>query len=393
MKLLLGVWVALSIATPTSAQVFATWNVGAAWDAAIESRALRFAAAAAAVGADVYVLQEVTSLAGAETIARHLGMTEPYVVVSDFAATQDQQDDTGKANVFFHLEVAVVSSVPILSATELEFDGQDQAGPVANRDTIGLNRSRLFVPGTIFDRISPATKRALPFGRGALRVELEGGTVIYAVHAKSDFNGFCAEIQTTEDLLRRIERKSDTESGVPASDIETISAARATLEKILVAEEQASFSLEWPANAEKREAMFGAVANAAQRDVADGKTVLVMGDYNIAPNDPRSGTKLDEDCNPSRMCFSPVADSICQGKDGLDESHFILSSGVGGTPAMKALTANLTETLTGTFSSAIDHIYVAGAKADQFSAAVTFKDDSGGGFGSDHLPVVTTVAP
>ena len=386
-------FVALLGAAPASAQTFVTWNVGAAWDGAVEARASQFEAAAAAIGADVYVLQEVTSLIGAETIAGHFGIDNSYVVVSDFASAEEQRQDDDKANVFFHLEVAVISRVPIISATELEFDRQDRTGPLSNRNSVTLNRAGLFVPATIYDRLSPATRRALPFGRGALRVELDGGIVIYAVHAKSDFNGFCADLRSAGDRLRQLERTSDTESGLPLSDIEGIGATRSVLDRIIAAEEQTSFSREWIANAEKREAMFGAIANAAKRDVAEGKTVMVMGDYNIAPNDPRSGTDLDEDCNPSRMCFSPVADTICQGKDGLDESHFIFSSGIDGTPPMKALTTKLTETLTGTFSSAIDHIYVTGDSVDQFTDAVTFKDSKGGGFGSDHLPVVTTLVP
>ncbi|RWK34899.1 hypothetical protein [Mesorhizobium sp.] len=369
----------------------ATWNLGAAWDGAVEARASQFEAAAAAVAADVYVVQEIMSLTTAEAIADRLGIDDPFIAVSDFAATSEQEDDDAKANVFFHLEVGVISTVPIVSAQELEFDRDDATGPLVNKTSISTRPGRLFVPPLVFDRLSSQTKNALAFGRGVLKVELEGDLVIYVVHSKSDFNGFCANVQSTVQLLTEVERKSDEEAGLDAADVDTLNGALEVLARIQTAEEATSFSKEWVRNAEKREAVFSALIEKVKADVAAGKTVMVMGDYNIALNDPRSGKDLANDCNPTRMCFSPVADALCNGQDGLDESHYILAGGVDPAVAMKPLTADLTETLTGTFSSAIDHIYVAGLRAENFSMAETFKDSDGKGFGSDHLPVLVTL--
>lgn len=381
-------------ASPAAADTtFATWNLGAAWDAAIEARAEQFRAAAEAVGADVYVVQEVMSMAGAQAIAGHLGFDDAHIAVSDFAATSEQGDDDDKANVFFHLEVAVISRIPILSAQELEFDRDDTTGPIVNKPSIATSHGRLFVPNMVWETLDSSTQRGLRWSRGVLRVELEGDIVIYAIHAKSDFNGFCYDIRTASELLDSISKDADEESGLPATDIAVLQSAIATLANVQAAEEESSFSRTWITNAQKREAMFAAVADKAPRDIAGGKTVLVMGDFNIAINDPRSGSDIDvdNDCNPTRACFSPVEDQACTGQDGLDESHFIIAGGLNDDLTMTALTANLTETLTGDFSSAIDHIYVDGPKADRFTRATTKSDGDGAGFGSDHLPVVTTL--
>lgn len=289
MRMRLGPLLAMSVlaASPAAADTtFATWNLGAAWDGAIEARAEQFRTAAEAVGADVYVVQEVMSLAGAETIAGHLGIADAHIAVSDFTATSEQGDDDDKANVFFHLEVAVISRIPILSAQELEFDRDDATGPIVNKPSIATSRGRLFVPNMVWETLDSPTQRGLRWSRGVLRVELEGDMVIYAIHAKSDFNGFCYDIRTAAELLDSFSRYADEESGLPATDIAVLQSAIATLSNVQAAEEETSFSRTWITNGQKREAMFAAVADKAARDIAGGKTVLVMGDFNIALDDP-----------------------------------------------------------------------------------------------------------
>lgn len=371
-----------------------TWNTGVSWDGAIEAREAEFVAAGEAIAANVYVLQEVMSLKGAERIAELLDVEDAQIVISDFASVSDQSDDTDKANPFFHLEVAVVSDVPIVSATELEFDRNDDSGPLSNVPGLELSREQLFVPPEVWDTISTQTQRVLRFGRGVLRVELEGDLVIYGIHAKSEISGYCFDAAETIRLLKRIESRSDDESGLPADEIMKLESAVATLEALIAQEEATSFSKNWITNAEKREAMLSAVASEAADDVSDGKTVVVLGDFNIAIDDPRSGSDLSTtaECNPTRNCFEVVEDTACSGQDGLDDSHFLISGGVEPNLTMKPLTSNLDETLLGQFSSVIDHIYVAGPRADYFTEASVVRDQSDGAFGSDHLPVVTELS-
>ena len=79
------------------------------------------------------------------------------------------------------------------------------------------------------------------------------------------------------------------------------------------------------------------------------------------------------------------------GKDGLDESHWLISGGLISEFEMTPLSKDISITLTGPFSSAVDHIYVAGPMARKFSAAEALHDGFGRGFGSDHLPVITVL--
>lgn len=371
-----------------------TWNTGVSWDGAIEAREAEFMAAGEAIGANVYVLQEVISLNGAKRIAELLGVEDPQIVISDFASVSDQTDDSDKANPFFHLEVAVISDVPIVSATELEFDGNDASGPLSNVLGLAMSRKQLFVPSEVWDTISGQTQNVLRFGRGVLRVELEGDLVVYGIHAKSEISGYCFDAAETIRLLKRIESRSDDESGLPADEIMKLEGAVGTLEALIAQEEATSFSKNWITNAEKREAMLSAVASEAADDVSNGKTVVVLGDFNIAIDDPRSGSDLSAsaECNPTRSCFEVVEDSDCAGQDGLDDSHFLISGGVEPNLTMTPLTSNLDETLLGEFSSVIDHIYVSGQRAEDFTEAVVVRDQLDGAFGSDHLPVVTELA-
>jgi hypothetical protein len=362
----------------------ATWNLGAPWDGNIESGEYDFRKASQEVGADIYVLQEVNSLLIAKRIAELLKVPSPDIAVSDFSPPSG-------AEIFFSLETAVISSVPILRATELEFSRNDQHGPLVNDSAIAVSRGRLKVPQAVSQTFDEGIEDGLRGSRGALRVELANRLIIYAVHAKSERSNYCAALQDAAIKINQALEPQTMPAG-SAEAIQSLTAALEALKALAAAEEETSFSREWIRNAQKREALFASLADKVAEDVKAGFTVAVMGDFNIPINDPRSGKSIapEDECNPTRSCSMMVEDRKCGGKDGLDDSHFLISGGLRQDLKMRPLTKDLTVTLTGAFASAIDHIYVAGPNSDRFSLADTRQDGGGKGFGSDHLPVITT---
>jgi endonuclease/exonuclease/phosphatase family metal-dependent hydrolase len=380
----------LLLAAPAAARDLriATWNMEAAWDGKIEANEDKLREAAAQIKADVYVLEEINSLTLVKRIAELLGVAGAQIAVSDFAKPVG-------TDITRSLENAVISTVPIVKATELEFDAGDRSGPLVNDAATATAREPLTVPAEVRQTLDESVLSGLHASRGALRVELSNGLVIYAVHAKSEFSNYCAALsdaaeKITEALKPAPSAPADTDT---AGAVAALAQARSALAVLTKDEEETSFTREWIKNAQKREALFGALAEKAAADVRNHLTVAVMGDFNIPIDDPRSGKNLGEDCNPTRSCSRAVADRNCQGKDGLDDSHFLISGGLqrahGENFAMRPLTKDLTVTLTGDFASAIDHIYVAGPQEDRFSMAETRHDAGGHGFSSDHLPVVT----
>jgi endonuclease/exonuclease/phosphatase family metal-dependent hydrolase len=360
----------------------ATWNMGVAWDSPVEERAAKITAAGAVINADIYVLQEITSFNTVKQIARLLGRADASIAVSDFSGPSD--------NVYFDLEVAVVSAIPIKSVTEYQFAFQsNDVGPLVTSGVV-TNRDTLRVPDVVLGELSKPTQKNLKRqSRGVLRVELTNGLIIYAVHAKSEFSGFCSKLSDVGKLLKDIKKSVSDSRHVSDIQKKILESARDSMTELQELEGKHHISGNWAANAEKREALLGAAASLIAHDATDSaKTIMILGDFNIPlKDDPRVGSNLKEDCNPTRSCTEKIEDSSCSGRDGLDDSHAILSAGIVDGLQMRSLTDNLTETLQGTFSSAIDHIYVVGANALKFGKASTQTDTEGNAFGSDHLPV------
>ncbi|QDT16611.1 endonuclease/exonuclease/phosphatase family protein [Alienimonas californiensis] len=115
---------AASVPTDRSADgdvVVATWNSGPLFSVAdVQARTDDFAALAADVRPDVLLLDEVTSLAVARTVAEALGLpTGPeHVVVSDFNPNDEAQ--------YSSLEVAILSRLPLANA--VVFDRGPEGG-------------------------------------------------------------------------------------------------------------------------------------------------------------------------------------------------------------------------------------------------------------------------
>ena len=320
----LSACLALLLAAPTAAQDvrLATWNI-----AGPERDAGALAQSAedllAAVGpVDVLVLQEVISDEQVQAVAQALG--HQHWVISDFSPPPSV---TGSP--FGSLEVAVTSALPIEGAGEW-----DPTGRAANGDDFVPRPSSELIPTQ--ELAVPRPVGDLGLDRGFLRVDLAGGLSVYAVHWKSSRGQSCN-----------------------AADL---------------------------GFARQREAQADGLVRDAAALLAQARTVVVAGDFNIqAPGRVlRVGTMPTVDCEPTGSC-----EGVCGtgGLDGYDDSIATLLDELENA---RLLSGDLPETyLAQSFpGGAIDHILVAGPLAAEFSEAEV-PDAQGTAFaGSDHRPVV-----
>jgi endonuclease/exonuclease/phosphatase family metal-dependent hydrolase len=136
-------------------------------------------------------------------------------------------------------------------------------------------------------------------------------------------------------------------------------------------------------NAQKRELVAAAIVEHVHEILlraGNDQTVLVAGDFNVGETDAaKNGSVLDEDR------VSPQAGDL------YDDTHAILAAGLIGDVRMRSLTRSLgKETYVGTAfpgTGPIDVLYVAGPRASHFTPAGAGSHS----YGSDHLPVFTTV--
>jgi endonuclease/exonuclease/phosphatase family metal-dependent hydrolase len=236
---------------------------------------------------------------------------------------------------FRSLEVAILSRTPIRFAGEWDPTGREPMGDgfaprlVADAD---VDAAELPIDIEIGEELD------IP-DRGFLRVDLENDLAVYAAHWKSSRGEACN-----------------------AAD---------------------------RANAAQREAQALAIVQDAERMLAEGRTVVVMGDFNIqAPGRaPRVGFDAAVDCAPVGVC-----DGVCGpgGADGYDDSIAILLEL---DPSARLLSAELDATFLTRFfpGGAIDHIAVAGPRAAAFAMARAPTADESF-FGSDHRPVLAAIA-
>ncbi|SFG40725.1 hypothetical protein SAMN04488020_102133 [Palleronia marisminoris] len=153
----------------------------------------------------------------------------------------------------------------------------------------------------------------------------------------------------------------------------------------------ASCNAEDLANAEQRQDQAeGLVVNATEA-LGDGRTVVIAGDLNIqAPGRHlRVGSDPAEDCQPEGIC-----DGFCGAgvKDGYDDSIAAL---LGLGENARLLSAELPHTYVRQFypGRAIDHLLVAGPRAEAFGEATTPKVAGTSYRGSDRRPVIAKPDP
>ena len=301
-----------------------TWNTEGA-EMAPAAFAKRIEQALGAVGqVDLLVLQEVIADDQVQAAAEAGGFA--HWAMSDFSPPIEISGAWHKS-----LEVAVLSRLPIESAAEWDTTGRRPEGdghpPLVSAPTTPTQERPVGLK--IPDDLRPP--------RGFLRVDLANGLTIYAVHWKSSRGADCTTKARKQARLREVQAA-------------------------------------------------GLAAEAATA-LAAGRTIIVAGDYNIqAPGRVlQVGTDPDEDCAPTRgRC-----DTLCGpgARDGYDDSIALL---LALDDSARLLSGELDSTYVRREfpGGAIDHVLVAGPRAEAFSAATTPTVSGKRWQGSDHRPVL-----
>lgn len=299
-----------------------TWNIEGG-QASPEEIAERVEQALAAVGpVEVLVLQEVVAVEQIEAAAEAGSFA--HWAMSDFSPPVEITEAWWKS-----LEVVMLSRIPITAASEWDISGYQPQG-----DGYPPRVSPEGIPST--ERAISASPGRPPPWRGFLRADLANGWSVYAVHWKSSRGENC----TVEDLD----------------------------------------------NARQREIQAVGLVEDARAALAEGRTVIVAGDFNIqAPGRvPRVGTDPAVDCAP--------ADGRCEGvcgADGLDGYDDSLALLLGMDSSARLLSGALDSTyvLRHFPGGAIDHILVAGPGARGFAEARVPEVSGKRWLGSDHRGV------
>jgi endonuclease/exonuclease/phosphatase family metal-dependent hydrolase len=365
MKYLLALgWSTLLLATncwATDVRV-ASWNVAASSYEKVLSRAADYKGMAETLKPDVIVLIELTGRPDIKAIADAIGWPTYYAAVSD---GQVQGDEIHAA-----LEVGILSKIPITSVVEYDPkpegrtnqvltnakpDG-DSSIPVSERPLKGIDRMGL-----------AATDR------GTIRVDLANGLTVFPVHLKSNSNDACFASGDAIAALKKL--------GLPAVPalqdvIDSGSDVKAKADKD---------------NAFKRERVIAATKVVADQAVAEGRTVLIAGDWNTSFEPGKFGNTFD-DCQLSKFSCekAPFPATACAG-DGYDDTFAILTVPLAGMQKWTMLTRNLGRTFSDTAfaDKAIDHMSVPEAQAAAFVEPTVGPNT----FGSDHFPIITTWTP
>ena len=137
--------------------------------------------------------------------------------------------------------------------------------------------------------------------------------------------------------------------------------------------------------------MMAAVLVEANQAVADGPTVLIAGDFNIAFEPGKSGRRHDDCRLKDFSCAqAPFPREACRG-DGFDDTLAILERPLVGNRPWTFLTRTLGRTYDSEkFADlAIDHMAVPSDQSSMFATATKSEDN----YGSDHLAVITDFRP
>lgn len=372
---------------------------------------------------DVMIVQEINSVASAIKIAEHMNIESPHIAVSDFGHDEEI--------IFFGFETAVISRYPIVSVTEYQHKTRPNSKAVTRAfentpflvDETGVialapqeSAKDIKIPKKLFGRMSKG--RNFRVSRGLLRVELANGLVIYPVHLKSNLPAICGQVN--RDLSGARSNLNKIARQLPEYSRE-IAEAKHKLDLLYLKELNKSQNLHslrntdlqerLPAftdahlqNAVNRENTVAALAKLISKDLKnDQLTVIVAGDFNTPISEPsKTGTNIEEDCLPKPLsCSTKIVPNSCEGKDGFDDTHHILNSGIAFGVQMKAtFDGAQTYSNDGFAPSPIDNIYIAGRMAKLDSQAVRLGDrepvlNSEGKqvkgkftvFGSDHYPL------
>ena len=352
--------------TATAETKIAVWNMEAELSESLEARYQDLQDFIKEIQPDVVVLVEVNGEEGTRAFTDQLDWSEWYSVTTDLAELS--------TNVFFALEMAVISKIRIEAAVELD----------ASLDGTHVIRSHLGDEIAISEVL--LTSNGIPnFGqplrrtdRGTIRVDLSNGLSIFPVHLKSNRASSCSN---PREALKTIEN-----NGFELS---------ATLKQQLSEAASRGFpeaTNQHRTNAEKRERVIAAVVREAEKAVEEGRVVVIAGDFNTAYEPGKKGSD-PADCTlqPFDCAKAPFPAAACSDGDGYDDTLGILDSALVGDTTWTVLSRDLGRTYNDTAfaDKAIDHIAVPNQHSADFSAASKLDLE----FGSDHYPVITTYSP
>ncbi len=336
---------------------------------------------------EVAVFEEITSYAAAANVAHALGYTLGSLAVSDSGSDRDIWP--------FALEVAIATTRKVVSVTSYQSKVDHDRPPFIVDLATGDLTFGSVQPLSIPTEVGTASTEFVP--RAMLRVELEGGMVIYGVHLNSSGLGFCR----LDDFRKGVAELQAKAAALDLPDeVGRIEAAKsAILAKMPSArspgiEETRQETLR---RARSREAAAGAIAKLAAVDVAADKAVLVAGDFNTPFFEKcKTGHKIDEDFAPLVGCDTRQMPTTCGATDGFDDTFAILTDGIIDGVEFKVLTKDLGHTYVGgAFAdSPIDNVLIAGKGSDRnFQVLKLGAEEQGGVYGSDHHPVLVQPSP
>ncbi|WP_298362801.1 hypothetical protein [uncultured Litoreibacter sp.] len=336
-----------------------SWNASPNFAEALSNRLSDFSDLDADLQPDILILVETGGDLEVRMIAEQLGWEDFTAVTSNWAIADK--------NVFFSLEAAVISRIPIVQVVEYD------ASPDGHHEVFGPEGD---IPGLVSEEILTADG-IVGFGdtlaktdRGTMRVDLENGLSIFPLHLKSNRNSACSDLSTALRTMNRLGFTIDPNATMaPDAGFEGATLAHLS-------------------NAAKRERVMAATARIAASVVQDGRVPVIAGDMNTSFEPGKAGTAV-EDCELQEFTCdrAPFPASACTGADGFDDTLGMLTAGLIAEQIWTVLTEGLGRTYDSTdFSDlAIDHFAVPVEVSDSFSTAT--KADRV--YGSDHFPIIT----
>ncbi|MBY3177587.1 hypothetical protein HFO27_23605 [Rhizobium leguminosarum] len=335
-----------------------SWNIAASPYERVLTRASDYKKMADILSPDVIVLIELTGQPDIKAIADAIGWQTYFATMSDGQVQGDE--------IHASLEVGVLSKIPITSV--IEFDPKPE----------GHTHQVLTNANPDGDSSIPVTEMPLKgidmmglaaTDRGTLRVDLANGLTVFPVHLKSNSNDACF---AADDAIK----------GLKKLDLPPVPALQSILDNGSDVKAKADKD-----NAFKRERVIAATKTVADQAVADGRTVLIAGDWNTSFEPGKFGQSFD-DCQLAAFSCAkaPFPASTCTG-DGFDDTFAVMTVPLVGSPKWAMLTKDLGRTYDDTdfADKAIDHMSVPASQAASFVAPKVAPDT----FGSDHFPIFT----
>ena len=182
------------ISTPLLSKTIVVWNVKPQFYEGVNDRSSDYEQLSIDLDPDILVLVEVVGRLEVETIAKSLGWKNYYIAVSDFSV--------GSFATFASLEVAVISKIPIVGATEYDTALDGRTHPVLkNEDPVtGISVNELELSS---DGISGFGSSLSHHQRGTMQIDLDNGLSIFPVHLQSNRNGSCADLEAAKEVLHK----------------------------------------------------------------------------------------------------------------------------------------------------------------------------------------------